>query len=120
MPTVALRRTLSQRPHRMGTDNTRSHVRIHYPSTRRPRLVLPAGVHEVLDLSAEGLLVTVPESAAKPTLGTRVEGTLELPTAGIRAIRKAHRGIPAPPRQTDRDQLLRVGATLRSSASRTG
>ena len=71
----------------MGTDNTRSHVRIHYPSTRRPRLVLPGGAHEVLDLSAEGLLVTVPESAAKPTLGTRVEGTLELATAGPLAIR---------------------------------
>ena len=40
----------------MGNENTRSHVRIHYPPARRPRLVLPGGTHEVLDLSAEGLL----------------------------------------------------------------
>jgi hypothetical protein len=71
----------------MGTDNTRSHVRIHYPPTGRPHLVLPAGAHEVLDLSAEGLLVAVPQGCAKPVLGARVEGTLELRTAGPLAIR---------------------------------
>jgi len=71
----------------METDNTRSHVRIHYPPSGRPHLVLPAGVHEVLDLSSEGLLVSVPEGSAKPTLGARVEGTLQLQTAGPLALR---------------------------------
>jgi hypothetical protein len=71
----------------MGTDNTRSHVRIHYPPTRRPRLVLPGGSHEVLDLSAEGLLVLLPTGGTRPELGVRLEGTLELRTAGPLAIR---------------------------------
>lgn len=71
----------------MGTDNTRSHVRIHYPAARRPRLVLPGGAHEVLDLSAEGLLVALPPGGARLALGLRLEGTLELRTAGPLAIR---------------------------------
>jgi hypothetical protein len=71
----------------MGTDNTRSHVRIHYPPSGRPRLVLPAGSHEVLDLSAEGLLFLLPSGRAKPELGARLEGTLELATAGPLAVR---------------------------------
>ena len=71
----------------MGTDNTRSHVRIHYPPARRPRLVLPAGAHEVADLSAEGLLVIVPTGGVKPELGSRLEGTLELPASGPLAVR---------------------------------
>ena len=71
----------------MGTDNTRSHVRIHYPPGRRPNLVLPGGSREVLDLSAEGLLLVVPPGANKPELGSRLEGTLELQTSGPLAIR---------------------------------
>jgi hypothetical protein len=71
----------------MSTDNTRSHVRIHYPASGRPRLLLPAGTHEVLDLSAEGLLVLLPSGRAKPELGARLEGTLELATAGPLAVR---------------------------------
>ena len=71
----------------MGTDNTRSHVRIHYPPGRRPLLVLPGGAREGLDLSAEGLLLVVPAGATKPELGSRVEGTLELRTSGPLAIR---------------------------------
>lgn len=71
----------------MGTDNTRSHVRIHYPPARRPRLVLPGGSHDVLDLSAEGLLVLLPAGAIKPDLGVRLDGMLELRTAGPLAIR---------------------------------
>ena len=71
----------------MSTDNTRSHVRIHYPASGRPRLLLPAGTHEVLDLSAEGLLFLLPSGRAKPELGARLEGTLELATAGPVAVR---------------------------------
>ena len=71
----------------MSTDNTRSHVRIHYPASGRPHLLLPAGMHEVLDLSAEGLLFLLPSGRAKPELGARLEGTLELATAGPVAVR---------------------------------
>ncbi|HZE76846.1 MAG TPA: PilZ domain-containing protein [Gemmatimonadales bacterium] len=71
----------------MGTDNTRSHVRIHYPQGRRPHLVLPGGSREVLDLSAEGLLVVLPPGGPVPELGSRLEGTLELRTAGPLAVR---------------------------------
>jgi hypothetical protein len=71
----------------MDTDNTRSHVRIHYPPGRRPHLVLPGGSREVLDLSAEGLLLVLPAGSPKPELGSRLEGTLELRTSGPLAIR---------------------------------
>ncbi len=71
----------------MGADNSRSHVRIHYPAAGRPRLVLPGGAHEVLDLSAEGLLFRLPEGRVTPELGARLEGTLELVTAGPLAVR---------------------------------
>lgn len=71
----------------MGSDNTRSHVRIHYPAGRRPLLVLPGGSREVLDLSAEGLLMVLPDGSAKPELGSRLEGTLELRTSGPLAVR---------------------------------
>jgi hypothetical protein len=71
----------------MGTDNSRSHVRIHYPATGRPRLVLPGGTHEVLDLSAEGLLYRLLAGRTIPELGSRLEGTLELSTAGPLAVR---------------------------------
>ena len=71
----------------MGSDNTRSHVRIHYPPAGRPRQVLPGGAHEVLDLSAEGLLFVLPPGRATPDLGARLEGTLELATAGPVSVR---------------------------------
>ncbi len=62
----------------MANDNTRSHVRIHYPSGRRPVLALPSGEHEVLDLSAEGLLFTLAAGTQPPELGARLEGTVRL------------------------------------------
>jgi hypothetical protein len=49
--------------------------------------VLPAGTHEVLDLSAEGLLFRLAAGRATPALGARLEGTLELTTAGPLAVR---------------------------------
>lgn len=60
----------------MGYENTRSHVRIHYPPARRPVLNLDGQDHAVLDLSAEGLLFVLAPGAARPTLGARLEGTL--------------------------------------------
>ncbi|HEU5170066.1 MAG TPA: PilZ domain-containing protein [Gemmatimonadales bacterium] len=62
----------------MAGDNTRSHVRIHYPPGRRPSLMLVSGEHEVLDLSAEGLLFALGEDKPRPELGSRLEGTLKL------------------------------------------
>ncbi len=71
----------------MPGDSSRSHVRIHYPPAHRPTLVLPAGDHEVLDLSAEGMLLRFPPGAPKPALGARLEGTLRLRSSGPLAIR---------------------------------
>ena len=62
----------------MSNENTRSHVRIHYPPGRRPALSLAGGEHEVLDLSAEGLLFTLAPGSARPELGARIEGTVQL------------------------------------------
>jgi hypothetical protein len=72
----------------MNEDNQRSHVRIHYPPARRPTLTLDGVAHEVLDLSAEGLLFVLPPGGAAPELGGRLEGTLRLrscPPVSVRA-----------------------------------
>jgi PilZ domain len=72
----------------MPNENTRSHVRIHYPPGRRPALILSSGGHEVLDLSAEGLLFTLTAGSERPELGGRLEGTVRLrasPPLSIRA-----------------------------------
>jgi hypothetical protein len=72
----------------MTNDNTRSHVRIHYPPGRRPALVIGGVEHEVLDLSAEGLLFTLAPGGPRPELGARLEGTVQLrasPPLSVRA-----------------------------------
>jgi hypothetical protein len=72
----------------MAYEHTRSHVRIHYPPARRPVLLLDGIEHQVLDLSAEGLLFVLPPGAARPTLGGRLEGLLRLrscPPVDVRA-----------------------------------
>jgi hypothetical protein len=71
----------------MSGDNTRSHVRIHYPAGKRPSLVLADRPHPVLDLSAEGLLFLLGPDAVRPELGARLEGTLKLESAGPLAVR---------------------------------
>jgi hypothetical protein len=71
----------------MTNDNTRSHVRIHYPPGRRPSLSLDGYEHEVLDLSAEGLLFTLTAGAPRPTLGVRLEGTVSLRASPPLAMR---------------------------------
>lgn len=71
----------------MTNDNTRSHVRIHYPPGRRPSLSLDGYEHEVLDLSAEGLLFTLTAGAPRPTLGARLEGTISLRASPPLAMR---------------------------------
>ncbi len=62
----------------MSDENSRAHVRIHYPPGRRPALALASGEHEVLDLSAEGLLFTLSAGSPRPELGARLEGTVRL------------------------------------------
>ncbi len=72
----------------MGYEHPRSHVRIHYPPARRPVLLLDGVEHQVLDLSAEGLLFTLRSGAPPPALGLRLEGVLRLrscPPVDVRA-----------------------------------
>lgn len=71
----------------MPGDGARAHVRIHYPPANRPTLVLPSGDHEVLDLSAEGMLLRLPAGLPKPALGARLEGTLRLRSSAPLAVR---------------------------------
>ncbi|MGH7629854.1 MAG: PilZ domain-containing protein [Gemmatimonadales bacterium] len=71
----------------MTDENTRSHVRIHYPPDRRPVLTLPEGDHEVLDLSAEGLLFALAPGGRRPELGARLEGTVQLRASPPLAVR---------------------------------
>jgi hypothetical protein len=71
----------------MTNENTRSHVRIHYPPGRRPAFVLATGEHEVLDLSAEGLLFTLAAGSQRPELGARLEGTVRLRASPPLAVR---------------------------------
>jgi hypothetical protein len=71
----------------MSNENTRSHVRIHYPPGRRPVLTLANGDHEVLDLSAEGLLFAVTAGGSRPELGARIEGSVRLRASPPLAIR---------------------------------
>jgi hypothetical protein len=71
----------------MDNENTRSHVRIHYPPGRRPALVLTSGEHEVHDLSAEGLLFTLAPGSQPPELGGRLEGTVRLRASPPFAVR---------------------------------
>lgn len=71
----------------MTNDNTRSHVRIHYPPGRRPSFALDGREHEVLDLSAEGLLFTLAPGAPRPTLGARLEGMVTLRASPPLAVR---------------------------------
>jgi hypothetical protein len=71
----------------MTNENTRSHVRIHYPPGRRPVLTLGSAEHEVLDLSAEGLLFTLTTGAEPPQLGARLEGTVRLRASPPLAVR---------------------------------
>ena len=71
----------------MSNENTRSHVRIHYPPGRRPVLTLASGDHEVLDLSAEGLLFAVAAGSPRPELGARIEGSVRLRASPPLAIR---------------------------------
>jgi hypothetical protein len=71
----------------MGYDSARSHVRIHYPVARRPTLALDAAEHEVLDLSAEGLLYVLRPGGPRPELGSRIEGTLRLKAAGAVVVK---------------------------------
>jgi hypothetical protein len=72
----------------MAQEHPRSHVRIHFPPSRRPVLLLASVEHPVLDLSAEGLLFTLPPGAERPALGSRLEGVLRLhssPPVDVRA-----------------------------------
>lgn len=72
----------------MAYEHPRSHVRIHFPPSRRPVLVLASVEHPVLDLSAEGLLFTRPPGTPRPALGSRIEGVLRLrasPPVDVRA-----------------------------------
>ena len=71
----------------MTNENTRSHVRIHYPAGRRPTLALAGVEHEVLDLSAEGLLFTLAAGSARPELGARLEGTMRLRASSPLVVR---------------------------------
>jgi len=71
----------------MTDENTRSHVRIHYPAGRRPVLALASGEHEVLDLSAEGLLFTLAPGTPRLELGVRLEGTIQLRASPPLAVR---------------------------------
>ncbi|HET8623770.1 MAG TPA: PilZ domain-containing protein [Gemmatimonadales bacterium] len=71
----------------MSNENTRSHVRIHYPPGRRPVLAMAGGEHEVLDLSAEGLLFSLTPGSQRPELGARLEGTVRLRASPSFAVR---------------------------------
>jgi hypothetical protein len=72
----------------MRYEHPRIHVRIHYPPSRRPVLLLAGIEHAVLDLSAEGLLFQLPAGVPFPDLGSRLEGVLRLrscPPVDVRA-----------------------------------
>jgi hypothetical protein len=71
----------------MTNDNTRSHVRIHYPAGRRPVLLLDTQEHEVLDLSAEGLLFALTPGTPPLELGARLEATVQLRASPPLAVR---------------------------------
>ena|SRR6266540_181617 len=56
----------------------RQHLRVTFSPVQRPRLHLPAGVHEVLDASLGGLRIRHAEPV-RPEVGHRLVGLLEWP-----------------------------------------
>jgi hypothetical protein len=56
----------------------RQHLRVTFSPVQRPRLHLPAGVHEVLDASLGGLRIRHADPI-RPELGHRLVGLLEWP-----------------------------------------
>jgi hypothetical protein len=56
----------------------RRHLRVTFSPVQRPRLHLPAGVHEVLDASLGGLRIRHADPV-RPEIGQRLVGLLEWP-----------------------------------------
>ncbi len=94
----------------MPSGRPRMHVRLHYPPSTRPSLILDSGSLNVLDLSERGLRYEQ-TSGPEPPIGTKLEGILRLSSGETLPVRGTVVRVVRPATPAERG-MIEVAAHL--------